>query len=317
MQILLYLLLILTMDCDSDDQMFETETVLVGEDVTLKCDLGSQGTLFWIKLVSGKIPEILGKSSGDRVTYRLSVKTDSKSKVLALSIIKAKLSDTAVYYCVKTEQRNLAFLKGTNLKVGEPVTSTAPQSNPEPSVTFQHSVLPDSKNSTSPADGCTFCCGTESLKKCYFSHRNIEEEDCEKTLKAISRTTCLCSYFKNFNCSDAWKRYCAVFTTSDWKDRIINLLTAVLAVSLFVIAFLLYLIVKLKKKSRNSSKAAVSLQTDAPDTGIQENQETVEDALVYSAPTFISRKESKTVRKEVKPSEEESIYTEVKALVLD
>ncbi|KAM9375346.1 uncharacterized protein KZ484_007937 [Pholidichthys leucotaenia] len=314
MRVLLYSLLIVTVGLflgHTDDQMFETETVLVGEDVTLKCDLGSQGTLFWIKLVSGKIPEILGKSSGDRVTYRLSVKTDSKSKVLALSIIKAKLSDTAVYYCVKTEQRNLTFLKGTNLKVGEPVTSTVPQSDTEPSVTLQSLVLHDSQNEKCPEDDSIFCCCPESHQILNFSQWNNGEDKYEKNSKQISSAKYLCSSFKTFNCSDFRMFSCVVATCGknlsgnkskfdteapkkqDLKDKIIfYLLCASSFLCLIISVFLLFSTEKLRKKSDYSNDETPLLKNASTWGNLKS------DGSVYSVAIFTSKKRKQNKAKQ-------------------
>ncbi|KAK2848680.1 hypothetical protein Q5P01_008514 [Channa striata] len=75
--------------------------------------------------------------------------------------------------------------------------------------------------------------------------------------------------------------------------------------------------IKLQTKSCGCCNASVLLQTNATASMIQESQQTDEDSLVYSAPTFNRRKSSKAERKNARPSEDESIYTDVRAVALD
>lgn len=74
------------------------------------------GTLFWIKLVSGNFPKIFGRSFGyQRVDQR--IRTATEDGIFDLYITKVQESDTGVYFCVKTLNRDLIFLKGTFLKI--------------------------------------------------------------------------------------------------------------------------------------------------------------------------------------------------------
>ncbi|XP_050928471.1 uncharacterized protein LOC108895097 isoform X3 [Lates calcarifer] len=279
-------------------KQIETKTVRVGDDVHLTCPRIGSGTLFWIRLVSGNLPKILGKTYSYEPDPRITA-TEGHG-TFDLHIGKAKLSDAAVYYCVKTQQGELIFLEGTDLRVEgpQPVTTAIPTSDPvhtEDSVTLQCSVLSDSENKT-----------------------HLEE-----------------NFLKNISCSDAGTYHCAVAKCGErFSDKRSNLTTeavnvdqvqdktvlcllcAALAISLIVIAFLIYLIKKLKKNSYRCY-TAVALQTNATASGNQERQQTDEDSLVYSAPTFTSRKASKTVTRDTKTTEEESIYTDVRTLGLD
>lgn len=81
----------------------------------MTCSRTSTVTLLWIRLVSGKLPEFLGKSSllnnaVSRITTTLETRT------FVLRIKEANISDTGVYVCM-TMEKNLRFLKRVNLKV--------------------------------------------------------------------------------------------------------------------------------------------------------------------------------------------------------
>ena len=90
-------------------------TVGVGKDVSLRCPLGSSGSLFWISIVSGNLPKFLGKTYGLQSDSHITATEERGAFVLRIK--KATLSDTAVYYCMKTSQKNLTFFKATNLRV--------------------------------------------------------------------------------------------------------------------------------------------------------------------------------------------------------
>ena len=107
----------------TDDQIFETKTVAVGDDVTLTCDRQgreSQPTLFWFRLVSGNVPEFLGGTyafdyDGVNNTPRITAKQEPEAFILRID--KTQLSDTGVYYCMKVNRLDLPFWKGTFLTV--------------------------------------------------------------------------------------------------------------------------------------------------------------------------------------------------------
>lgn len=81
----------------------------------LTCPRDNLGSLFWIRLVPGNLPEVLGRTfSFDSVDPR--IKATEETLTFVLRINKAKRSDTGLYYCVKTRQK-LTFLKGIDLRV--------------------------------------------------------------------------------------------------------------------------------------------------------------------------------------------------------
>ena len=103
------------------DQIFETKTVGVGDDVTLTCDRqGNSAFFFWIRLVSGNVPEFLGGTfnfdyAGVNKTPHITAKQEPGTFILRIN--KTQLNDTGVYYCMKVNRLDLTFLNGTFLRV--------------------------------------------------------------------------------------------------------------------------------------------------------------------------------------------------------
>ena len=108
----------------ADDQIFVTKTVDVGDDVTLTCihqkaESGAT-TLFWIRLVSGNVPEFLGGTFAfdyDGVDKTTRITAKQKSGTFVLRINKSELSDAGLYYCIKVDKLNMTLLKGTFLRI--------------------------------------------------------------------------------------------------------------------------------------------------------------------------------------------------------
>ena len=76
--------------------------------------------LFWIRLVSGNLPEFLGgtfsfDSKVVNKTPHFTVKQEPGSFVLYIN--EADLSDAGVYYCIEQEQLAMKLLIGTFLKI--------------------------------------------------------------------------------------------------------------------------------------------------------------------------------------------------------
>ncbi|XP_039669688.1 uncharacterized protein LOC120566986 [Perca fluviatilis] len=342
MMIVVYLLLMLRVGRCTDDQIFETRTVGVGGDVRLTCPRKSTGSLFWIRLVSGEFPKVLGKTFSFESDPRITATEEPGTFVL--HIAKARLSDTAVYYCMRIHQHNFTFLKGADLRVEgpEPDPTAVPPSDPVgpgDSVTLQCSVLSDSENKTCPEEQSVFCfrAGSHHCGPGFNYTQGNSVEEHEKNPEGLSTKKCIYSFFKNVSSSDGETYHCAVVTCGEifsgngskleteavnmqdsQKDHtVICLLGAALAISLIVIAFLIYSIKKLKKKSCGCCNTAVGLQTNAATaSGHQQSQQTDED-LVYSAPIFTSRKASKGGTRDAKTEEEESVYSDVRALGLE
>uniref|UniRef100_A0A4W6FB30 Ig-like domain-containing protein n=1 Tax=Lates calcarifer TaxID=8187 RepID=A0A4W6FB30_LATCA len=196
-------------------KQIELKTVRVGDDVHLTCPRIGSGTLFWIRLVSGNLPKILGKTYSYEPDPRITA-TEGHG-TFDLHIGKAKLSDAAVYYCVKTQQGELIFLEGTDLRVEgpQPVTTAVPTSNPvhpEDFVTLQCSVLSDSENKTHLEEKCMYCfrAGShQSLPSFNYTQGDSVYEN-EMNPEGVSTKKCIHSFLKNISCSDAGTYHCAV-----------------------------------------------------------------------------------------------------------
>uniref|UniRef100_A0A3B4YTV6 Ig-like domain-containing protein n=1 Tax=Seriola lalandi dorsalis TaxID=1841481 RepID=A0A3B4YTV6_SERLL len=257
----------------TDEQIFESKTVCVGDDVTLTCARKGSGSLFWIRTVSGKVPQVLGKTySLEPVDPR--IEATEERETFVLSIKKAKLSDTAVYYCMKIHQQKLIFLNGTDLRVEgtEPDVTTVPTSDPvhtEASGCLQCSTLSDSETKLCPEEKCVCCFGAGAESQPSFNYTQGNSVcGYDKNPEGLSTKKCICTFLKNVTSSDNGTYYCAVATCEQiisgngsklhsdesglhaQKDNtVLFLLCAALAISLIVIAFLIYLIKQLKKSS--------------------------------------------------------------------
>uniref|UniRef100_A0A3Q1H5Y8 Ig-like domain-containing protein n=1 Tax=Anabas testudineus TaxID=64144 RepID=A0A3Q1H5Y8_ANATE len=213
--------------CTDTDHIFDTKTVDVGDDVTLKCTRQiSQEYLFWIRLVSGTFPEILGKTlssdyGGVDVTRHITAKQEPGEYVL--NINKAQLTDTAVYYCVKVTILNMSFLKGTFLRVKGnyskniytdlKVKFSSDPLRPGESMTLQCSVLSESENRTCPDHSMYwFRAGSDESPHTLMYVDGNTSDQCEKSPEARSLQTCVYSFSKNVSSSDAGTYYCAVAT---------------------------------------------------------------------------------------------------------
>ncbi|XP_027132453.1 uncharacterized protein LOC109140767 [Larimichthys crocea] len=336
-----YLLLILTVGRCSDDLNFDMKTVGVGDDVNLTCarqKSSGQGTLFWIRLVSGNFLKFLGGTysfdyKGVNKTPHMTTKQEPGT--FLLQIHETKLSDTGLYYCIKIKQLEMTFLNATFLRIKGPepdITAVfqVPPSDPVrpgDSVTLQCSVLSDSENKTCPREHSVywFRAGSdESHPSLIYAHGNSGDE-CERSPQTHSPQKCVYSFSKKVSSSDAGTYYCAVATCGEIlfgngtkleieafnrQDPLLFLLCAALALSLIVIAFLIY---NIKKKS----DAVAVLETNAATASDQQSQQRDEDHLAYAAPTFTKRKAGKAERRNVKTAEGETIYSGVRTFGTD
>uniref|UniRef100_A0A665WDF2 Ig-like domain-containing protein n=1 Tax=Echeneis naucrates TaxID=173247 RepID=A0A665WDF2_ECHNA len=217
------------------EMIFETKTVGVGEDVKLTCprlnssQIPKQTTLFWIRLVSGNFPEILGGTfsfdyDGVNESPRFTAKQEPGTFLLHINKIES--SDTGMYYCIDTEKLDLKFLKGTFLRVkgAEPEITTnfqLPPSDPVrpgDSVTLQCSVLFDSEKKTCPGDHSVywFRAGSDEAHPSFIYAHGNNRDHCKKSPE--SESTQKCDYFfskNNVSSSDAGTHYCAVATCGE------------------------------------------------------------------------------------------------------
>ncbi|XP_039975745.1 uncharacterized protein LOC120785253 isoform X2 [Xiphias gladius] len=296
MLITFYILLMLRVGRCTDEQFFETKTVQLGDNVNLPCTRKSTGTLFWIRLVPGHAAEVLARTfsfmTGDpHITAR------EEPGKFVLHIAKAKQSDTAVYYCAKIQHKNLTFLKGIDLtiigkydkKESEPgITAVPPYT--ENSVSLWCSVLSDSENETCPNEKCVcyFRAGSQRSHPSIIYPQGNSTCEYERNPEVVSTKKRVFPFSKNISFSDAGTCYCAVATCGTVKgsklytevnvchsqrdNTVLFLLCAALAISLIVIAFLIFSNKKLKKNSKGCY-ATVDLQTDTKASGCQESQQ--------------------------------------------
>ncbi len=107
----------------TDDHIFETKTVGVGQNVTLTCTRQRSWHstyLFWIRLVSGTFPEFLGGTLAidlEVVEQTRHITAKQEPGTFVLHITETQLSDTAVYYCIKVKKLSMIFLKGIFLRI--------------------------------------------------------------------------------------------------------------------------------------------------------------------------------------------------------
>ncbi|XP_049442783.1 uncharacterized protein LOC125895060 [Epinephelus fuscoguttatus] len=265
-----------------------------------------------------------------------------------LTILKTIQEDEAVYHCAvsswsKDEWRSTYLsLKGNTQSTSRYTVVQWPAvSNlvhPGETVTLQCSVLSDSKKKSCPGETSVHWFGVRSHK----SHPNIiytdgnGPDECDRKPDARSPpNSCVYHFSKNVSSSDAGTYYCAVATCGEilfgngtkldiegassgsvfvlLEDRVILLLLcAVLAISVIVIAVLIY-IIKKNKCGYCNNEAAVSLQQYLA----KRNLKTGEDTWAYSAVVFSVMKADSGGPRDLKAAERERIYAAVKAFGLD
>ncbi|KAK9518361.1 hypothetical protein VZT92_023670 [Zoarces viviparus] len=343
MMIVFYLLLILRVGRCTDDLI--TETKSVGQDVTLTCVRNTtvKTTLFWFRLVSGNFPEFFRGTFNfdyDGVNTTPRITTKQGPGTFLLHIHEAKLSDTGVYYCLRVNLLDVILLKGTFLRIGGPepdITAAIQERTSDPvrpggSVTLQCSVLSDSEDKTCPEEQRVFwfrAGSDESYPSVIYAHGT--SDGCEKSPETHSPQKCVYSFSKNVSSNDAGTYYCAVATCGEilfgngtklvvealtmWDlqkaNTVLILLFAALAISLIVIAFLVYTI------KRKTCDCCARQTNAATASGDHQGQQRNENMLVYSAPTFTKRKTGRAERKNVTTAEGETVYTDVRTLVKD
>ncbi|XP_062249546.1 uncharacterized protein LOC133958656 isoform X2 [Platichthys flesus] len=347
MLILFQLLLLLGATRSAFGQIFETKTADVGDDVKLTCrrqKTNVSAKLFWIRLVSGNLPEFLGGTPSyddDRVNETPHFTDKQEPGSFVLYINKAEPSDAGGYYCMEQNYLHMKLLSGTFLKIKGPepnITAVIQVRPSDPvgsgdSVTLQCSVLSDSVNRTCPRYNRLYWFrADESHPSLVYVHGSSGDE-CDGSLEAHSPHRCVFNFCKSFSSSDFGTYYCAVVTCGEilfgrgiklenevvnmWNvqktNTIMYLLSAALAISLIVV------VVLFKKKTCDCCKDGVSLQTEAAAVGGNPpSQQRHEDSLVYSAPNFSRRKAGKTTgRGNVKPADGETVYSDVRAYVID
>uniref|UniRef100_A0A3B4G187 Ig-like domain-containing protein n=1 Tax=Pundamilia nyererei TaxID=303518 RepID=A0A3B4G187_9CICH len=316
MLIIFYILLSVRVGRCTDDLFFETKSLVVGDYVTLKCPrqvAEYKETMYWIRIVSGSSAEFLGGTftfdyNGVNKTPHITAKQEPGT--FTLDISKVNLSDIGLYYCIKVRQLAMTFLKGTFLTIKElepdvtdifqmPPSDHVYQGDP---VTMQCSLLSNTEKKTCSGNHSVFWfrAGTESQPSLIYAHGNTGDE-CNKSLEDPSQYKCDYSFSKNVSTADAGSYYCAVATcgqiifgngTNTWDlqkaNTVLFVLSAALATSLLVIAYLIK-----------------RLSVCCPGKG--------EKLMVYSAPTFTKKQSGKLMRRNKKPEEEATVYSDISA----
>uniref|UniRef100_A0A667WL12 Ig-like domain-containing protein n=1 Tax=Myripristis murdjan TaxID=586833 RepID=A0A667WL12_9TELE len=294
-----------------------TVTAGVGEDVTLTCmrqKSGPLGHLFWIRLAAGNFPKVLGGTlsvdyEGVTETPRITAKQEPGKFVL--HIRKTKLSDTAVYYCIKVVQLRMTFLNGTFLRIKDPepaitvVTQIFPSEPvyPGDSVALQCSLLSDSENKACPAEHNVFwfrAGSDESHPRIIYTHGN-RSYGCEKSPEAGSPPqSCVYNFSKNSICSsDAGTYYCAVATCGEILFGNATKLDIEGNQTIFILTW--------KSAFFNHSSRSQIKSINHKD----------EDTLVYSSVTFTKREAGNSQTRDAKTAEGETIYADVRAFGWD
>ncbi|XP_072252464.1 uncharacterized protein [Leuresthes tenuis] len=336
--------LVITSGRCMDDETFATKTVHVGEDVTLTCSRRSETSafLFWTKLIAGKLPQILGATytfDGGIVNNTPGFSAGKKPGTFVLHITQTKLSDTAFYYCEEIDELQKRYLNVTFLRVKgqKPDIPAIIQEFPfvpvhaGDSVTLQCSILSESESHMCPGFHKVFLfqvSSTEPQPRVIYAHGNNRDK-CSGSAEANSSHKCDYNFsISNISPFDMGTYYCAVVTcgqilfgngtklgieapqsSESYRTNVVLFsLCGALAISLIVIVLLINTI---KKKNKcESCKAAA----DATITTDQLNQPTNEDTLVYSVASFTRRKANQRGRRDVKVVEQETIYSDVRAL---
>ncbi|XP_045887124.1 uncharacterized protein LOC123958012 [Micropterus dolomieu] len=325
-------------------------TVQLGESATFTCVLPKEELnsviLHWYKQRAGdtlKLIMTLLKSA--KPEYAPEFESESRFKVNTdknisnLTILRTIQEDEGMYHCAITDwtvpewSGTYLLVRGnTQRTINYTVIKGQTVSNPDrpgDSMTLQCSVLSDYDHKTCPGDHSVYWFRAGSDK----SHPDIiytdenGHDECDK--RSYSQKSCIYHFSKNVSSSDDGTYYCAVATCgkilfgdgtkldiqgpSIWSkmtNSISFLLCAVLAISLIVIAFLIYAI---KTSKSDCSNAAVVLQQNS---GYQKTQQRNKDTWIYSAVVFAMMKADGAI-KDAKTAEKERIYAAVKAFGLD
>ncbi|XP_025766163.1 signal-regulatory protein beta-2-like isoform X2 [Oreochromis niloticus] len=333
MMVIFYLLLTARMGGCSNDHNFVTKTVDVGQNVTLSCIRQSapvhQGTLFWIRLVSGNQLEFLGGTYsfdyyGVNNTSHITVKQEPGTFIMQIS--KTKLSDTGLYYCIKLRDLAVTFLEGTFLTIKGPEPDviqvrSSDRIHSGDQETLQCSVLSKYEKKTCLENPSVYWFRAGSDKSHSIHVHGNSGDECERSPEAPSQRKCVYSFSRNVSSSDPGLYYCAVaicgqiifgneskldIKANMWDLQTANtalfMLCAALVTSLMVIGFLIYTI---KKKTCDCCNGS---------DGDQQGQQTEEDLMVYTVPTFTRRKNGKVERRNGKVTEGETVYSDVSVL---
>uniref|UniRef100_A0A8C6KJ23 Immunoglobulin V-set domain-containing protein n=1 Tax=Nothobranchius furzeri TaxID=105023 RepID=A0A8C6KJ23_NOTFU len=300
--------MILKLRCDdhwtNQEGYFITKTVAVGESIILKCSrlASKSGYLFWMKLVPGKLPEVLAATytfDTSSIIPHPGVTTYQEPGAFVLHLRQIKLSDSAFYYCDEVHELKKMILNITFIRVKELYMQefgVQKLSHPGDSVTRQCSALADAqmcpdnytvywlRDDTNGTPSVMCLCGTG--------------ENCERSPEEQASQKCVHNFSKSkISPADGGASYCAVVTrghilfgkeTQLENEVLFFLLGAALSASLVVTVILFCKIKKL--------------------------QLGINDTLVYSVPNFIRNEAGRRLGRGENPAEVQIIYGDVRAL---
>ncbi|XP_075868423.1 uncharacterized protein LOC142877757 isoform X2 [Nelusetta ayraudi] len=322
MLIFFQILLILGLVYCRSDQTIERMTFLSGQSVAMKCPWDYRESLFWIRIVPGKLHEVLGKAFGSK-TADLRIRITEENGASFLRIDRAKINDAGYYYCMKYN-RKLKFSKEIHLRLEGPKPSAVANIShrvvhPGAPAIPQCSHDSDFSDNIFPSQGSVCCCrSNSSTAYAHFTHGNNVNASADTKAGFLTKKP-LCCLLKDGNTSDVF--FCAVASCEDgvgkplseqkiagstdkWDVKgPLSLSLAALALSLIVNTCCIYYMRKLKTKRE---EAAVPLQRMA--STARADQQAEEDSLVYSAPAFTRRKSGARLEEY-----EECFYSEEKA----
>ncbi|CAJ1058996.1 signal-regulatory protein beta-2-like [Xyrichtys novacula] len=337
------LLLVLRLSRCTADENYETKTVSMKDGVTLSCPRDTswlETNLFWFRMVSGGTPEFLGGTPSfdyEEVTETSHFTVKQEPEKFVLTIKETRLNDTGLYFCVKLCQLNVTFLKRTFLRIkGPDITAIAQDISPDPedSKTLQCSVLRDKSSKTCPDKPRVFWFRSgsdDSRPSVIYTHGN-KSDGCEESPETPSLQRCVYSFSKTVSSSDDGTYYCAVVAcgeiligngtklTSEGNNMqhsktniALYLLSAALVLCLFVIVFLVCTI-----RTISCNAAVDPCGNAATSSTDQQSLQRDESSLVYAAPAFSKkRKTDKGPRRNVKPAEDQIIYSGVRTAATD
>uniref|UniRef100_A0A3P9JFL9 Uncharacterized LOC111947963 n=1 Tax=Oryzias latipes TaxID=8090 RepID=A0A3P9JFL9_ORYLA len=337
MHVVLCTLLILQLGCCTDEG-FEIKTVNAGEDVTLSYYNNHKDfrTFFWIKVVPGKMPEILGNGhkydAGEKKIGHFSTKQEEVKFIF--QIAKAKPSDSAFYYCLTLVDYDIIFRKAVLLDVKRPHSNfpAVVQSSVDPVsagdvVALQCSVLSEFQNDACPEEHRVFWFRkTEGESHpTYIYARRSSDGDCDGGTETQPLQSCVYSFLKNVSSSDAGLYYCAVAACGKvvfgngtklgvqghgtHNNIFFFLFVGTLVLSLMMVTFLICVV---SKKSCAVCKAFWACKATSETVNDErQNQEINQNNVVYATTVFAKKKSDKT-RGRKGAAKEETIYSDVR-----
>ncbi|CAI5652785.1 unnamed protein product [Oreochromis niloticus] len=327
------------------DSLVPVKMVQLGEPATLKCDIPKEirSKIYWYRQSVGDTLKLIvtlyrdTEPVYDSASLKSRFSAKNANNFSKLTILETIQEDEGIYHCGMTAWHNLEWsgtylsVKGNTERTSNYIVEQQPiQSNPvNPGDTanLQCSVLSDSENKTCQGDDNVLWFRTGSDK----SHPNIIYTDGNRTNRCEKRSEhqkrCFYQLSKNVSSSDAGTYYCAVATcgeilfgngttldiqeSSVWSQTastVVFLLSAVMCISLFIIAVLIYIT---KKNNSDHHKAPGN------DQKTQQDISQIKDTQMFSAVVFAVIKVDICTTKGVNAAEEQQIYTAVKAFGLD